>query len=171
MSGCAFFDRLAIEITSNFFWGWLKPCSFCIDLLVKGYNLNVYTYTVMIQGFCDVGLLTKRWPCYQKWKTMAAFHAKTYEIIILSLFEDDDRAEKLLREMIVRGLFKHYYFIRWFSIHILLFWIWIYILSLLHNFIYGLASPNGEYTLNFFLLLYLLLSVFSQTFIDVVYLS
>jgi len=43
---------------------------------------------------------------------MAAFHAKTYEIIILSLFEDDDRAEKLLREMIVRGLFKHYYFIR-----------------------------------------------------------
>jgi pentatricopeptide repeat protein len=33
-------------------------------------------------------------------------NAKTYEIIILSLFEKDenDKAEKLLHEMIVRGL-------------------------------------------------------------------
>ncbi|PNX86180.1 pentatricopeptide repeat-containing protein, partial [Trifolium pratense] len=26
------------------------------DLLVKGYDLNVYTYTVMIKGFCNDGL-------------------------------------------------------------------------------------------------------------------
>ncbi|RHN52629.1 putative pentatricopeptide [Medicago truncatula] len=72
-----------------------------------GYNLDVYAYTVMIQGFCDKGLFDEVLALLSKMEENGCIpDAKTYEIIILSLFEKDenDMAEKLLREMIMRGL-------------------------------------------------------------------
>jgi pentatricopeptide repeat protein len=77
------------------------------DLLVKGYNLNVPTYNVMIKGFCNEGLFDEALTILSKMKDNGCIpDAKTYEILILSLFEKDEnvKAEKLLREMIARGL-------------------------------------------------------------------
>jgi pentatricopeptide repeat domain-containing protein 1/leucine-rich PPR motif-containing protein len=77
------------------------------DLLGKGYNLNVYTYTAMIHGFCKYGLLDEALATLSKMKVNSCIpDAATYEIIIRSLFDKDenDKAEKLLREMISRGL-------------------------------------------------------------------
>ena len=61
----------------------------------------------MIQGFCDNDLFDKALALLSKMEDNGCIpNAKTYEIIILSLFEKDenDMAEKLLREMIARGL-------------------------------------------------------------------
>jgi pentatricopeptide repeat protein len=77
------------------------------DLLVKGYNLNVYTYTAMIHGFCNNGLLDEALATLSKMKDNCCIpNAATYEIIIRSLFDKDENviAEKLLREMMSRGL-------------------------------------------------------------------
>jgi pentatricopeptide repeat protein len=77
------------------------------DLLVKGYNLDVYTYTAMIHGFCNNGLLDEALATLSKMKDNSCIpDAATYEIIICSLFDKDenDKAEKLLREMILSGL-------------------------------------------------------------------
>jgi pentatricopeptide repeat protein len=77
------------------------------DLSVKGYNLNVCTYTVMIQGFCDQGLLDEALALLSKMKDSSCIpDAATYEIIIRSLFNkgENDMAEKLLREIVGRGL-------------------------------------------------------------------
>jgi pentatricopeptide repeat protein len=61
----------------------------------------------MIHGFCHNGLLDEALTMVSKMEDNGCIpNAKTYEIIILSLFEKDenDKAEKLLHEMIVRGL-------------------------------------------------------------------
>ncbi|KAJ1438693.1 Tetratricopeptide-like helical domain superfamily [Sesbania bispinosa] len=78
-----------------------------------GIQPDMYTYSVLIDGLCkggrlknaqDRAWLKKHWPCYKKWRTMVAFLI-TCEIIIRALFEKDenDKAEKLLREMTARG--------------------------------------------------------------------
>jgi pentatricopeptide repeat protein len=77
------------------------------DLSVKGYNLNVCTYTTMIQGFCNQGLFDEALALLSKMKDNGCTpDAGTYEIIIRSLFNkgENDKAEKLLREVIARGL-------------------------------------------------------------------
>jgi pentatricopeptide repeat protein len=77
------------------------------DLLVKGYNLNVCTYNVMIQGLCDKGFFDEALALLTKMKDNSCIpDAATYEIIIRSLFNkgENDKAEKLLREIIARGI-------------------------------------------------------------------
>jgi len=56
MSGYLFFHRLGIEITSNFFWGWLKPCTSCIggrkfNIIWVSLLLNTSFHTVMQSHF------------------------------------------------------------------------------------------------------------------------
>jgi pentatricopeptide repeat domain-containing protein 1 len=61
----------------------------------------------MIQGLCDKGLFDEALALLSKMKDNGCTpNAKTYEIIILCLFEKDenDKAEKLFHEMIVKGL-------------------------------------------------------------------
>nr|AFK39839.1 unknown [Medicago truncatula] len=61
----------------------------------------------MIQGFCSHGLLDESLVLLSKMEENGCIpDAVTYEIIICSLFDKDknDKAEKLLREMITRGL-------------------------------------------------------------------
>jgi pentatricopeptide repeat protein len=75
--------------------------------LGKGYNLNVYTYTAIIHGFCSNGLLDEALATLSKMKDNCCIpNAVTYEIIIHFLFDKDenDKAEKFLREMILRGM-------------------------------------------------------------------
>jgi pentatricopeptide repeat protein len=77
------------------------------DLLVNGYNLDVYTYTIMIHGFCNKGLFDEALTMLSKMEDNSCMpNAATYEIMIRSLFDKDenDMAEKLLCEMIARGL-------------------------------------------------------------------
>jgi pentatricopeptide repeat protein len=77
------------------------------DLLVKGYNLNVCTYNVMIQGLCNKGLFDEALALLSKMKDNCCIpNIVTYEIIICSLFNkgENDKAEKLLREFIAIGL-------------------------------------------------------------------
>ncbi|KEH26909.1 pentatricopeptide (PPR) repeat protein [Medicago truncatula] len=67
------------------------------DLLVKGYNVTVNTYTVMIQGFCSHGLFDESLALLSKMEENGCIsNAVTYEIIIRSLFAND--------EMITRDL-------------------------------------------------------------------
>jgi len=61
----------------------------------------------MIQGFCSHGLFDESLALLSKMEENVCIpNALTYEIIIRSLFDKDenDKAEKLLREMITRGL-------------------------------------------------------------------
>jgi pentatricopeptide repeat protein len=61
----------------------------------------------MIQGFCDKGLFDEALTLLSKMKDNGCTpNAKTYEIIILCLFEKDenDKAKELLHEMIVKRL-------------------------------------------------------------------
>jgi pentatricopeptide repeat protein len=61
----------------------------------------------MIQGFCDKGLFDEALALLTKMKDNSCIpNAATYEIIIRSLFNkgENDKAEKLLREMIARGV-------------------------------------------------------------------
>jgi pentatricopeptide repeat protein len=61
----------------------------------------------MIQGFCDKGLFDEALALLTKMKDNSCIpNAATYEIIIHSLFNkgENDKAEKLLREMIARGV-------------------------------------------------------------------
>ena len=77
------------------------------DLLIKGYNLTVWTYTIMINGICFEGLLDEAEALLSKMEDNGCVpDAVTCETIIRALFENDknERAEKLLREMISRGL-------------------------------------------------------------------
>jgi pentatricopeptide repeat domain-containing protein 1 len=77
------------------------------DLLVKGDNLDVYTYNAMIHGFCNNGLVDEALPILSKMKGNSCIpNAATYEIIIRSLFDkgENNKAEKLLREWNSRGL-------------------------------------------------------------------
>jgi pentatricopeptide repeat protein len=77
------------------------------DLLVKGYNLNVYTYTIMIHEFCNKGLFDEALTMLSKMEDNSCIpNAATYYIIIRSLFDkgENDKAEKLLREIIARGI-------------------------------------------------------------------
>jgi pentatricopeptide repeat protein len=77
------------------------------DLLVNGYNLDVYTYTIMIHGFRNKGLFDEALTMLSKMEDNSCIlNAATYEIMIPSLFDKDenDMAEKLLCEMIARGL-------------------------------------------------------------------
>jgi pentatricopeptide repeat domain-containing protein 1 len=75
--------------------------------LMKGYNVNVNTYTVMIHWFCSHGLFDESLALLSKMEENGCIpNAVTYEKIIHSLFDKDEneKAEKLLREMITRGL-------------------------------------------------------------------
>ncbi|XP_027337094.1 pentatricopeptide repeat-containing protein At1g05670, mitochondrial-like [Abrus precatorius] len=75
------------------------------DLLNNGYRLNVAAYNAMINGLCKEGKVDE--PLCQKWKTIGCSpDAITFETIICALFERDenDTAEKLLHEMVARGL-------------------------------------------------------------------
>jgi pentatricopeptide repeat protein len=61
----------------------------------------------MIKGLCNKGLFDEALTMLSKMEDNGCIpDAKTYEILILSLFEKDEnvKAEKLLREMIARGL-------------------------------------------------------------------
>jgi pentatricopeptide repeat protein len=61
----------------------------------------------MIQGFCDKGLFDEALALLTKMKDNSCIpDAATYEIIIRSLFNkgENDKAEKLLREIIARGI-------------------------------------------------------------------
>ncbi|KAL5173797.1 putative pentatricopeptide repeat-containing protein, mitochondrial [Glycine soja] len=76
-------------------------------LLIKGYHLDIRTYTVMISGFCKAGLFDEALALLSKMEDNGCIpNAITFDIIICALFEKDenDKAEKLLREMIARGL-------------------------------------------------------------------
>ncbi|XP_058776584.1 pentatricopeptide repeat-containing protein At1g62670, mitochondrial-like [Vicia villosa] len=79
------------------------------NLLIKGYNLDVYTYTVMIQGLCDKGLLDEVLALLSKMKDgFCVPNVVTYNIIVCSLFNkgENEKTEKLLREMTARGLLE-----------------------------------------------------------------
>ncbi|KAL5142859.1 Nucleolar protein 56 [Glycine soja] len=81
------------------------------DLLTKGYHLNVYTYNVMINGHCKQGLLEEALTMLSKMEDNGCIpNAFTFETIIIALFKKDenDKAEKLLRQMIARGLFNEF---------------------------------------------------------------
>jgi pentatricopeptide repeat protein len=66
------------------------------DILVKGYSLDVYTYTVMIKEFCNKGFFDEALTMLSIMKGNGCIpYTKTYE---------NDKAEKLLREMIARDL-------------------------------------------------------------------
>jgi pentatricopeptide repeat protein len=61
----------------------------------------------MILGFCSKGLFDEALALLSKMKDSSCIpNAATYEIIIRSLFNkgENDKAEKLLREMIARGV-------------------------------------------------------------------
>ncbi|QHO13099.1 Pentatricopeptide repeat-containing protein [Arachis hypogaea] len=73
------------------------------------YCPNVWTYTIMINGLCKEGLLHEALACLSKMEDNGRLpNAVTYEIIICALFKkgENDNAEKLLREMISRGLLQ-----------------------------------------------------------------
>jgi len=75
--------------------------------LTKEYDLDVYPYNVMINGYCKQGLLEEALTMRSKMEDNGCIpSAVTFEIIINALFEKDenDKAEKLLHEMIARGL-------------------------------------------------------------------
>jgi pentatricopeptide repeat protein len=77
------------------------------DLLIKGYSLKVQTYTIMINGFCLEGLFDDAMTLLSKMEDNGCIpNAITYQTIIYAHFENDenDKAEKLLRDMIARGL-------------------------------------------------------------------
>jgi pentatricopeptide repeat protein len=77
------------------------------DLLVKGYNLDVLTYTVVVMGFCNEGFFDEALTMLSIMKGNGCFPStKTYETIIHSLFENGeiDKIEKILREMVARDL-------------------------------------------------------------------
>ncbi|CAJ2666734.1 unnamed protein product [Trifolium pratense] len=77
------------------------------DLLSKEYNINVVTYTTIISGLCKEGLFEETFVLLSEMEVKGCFpNAFTFEIIISALFErgENDKAEKLLREMIARGL-------------------------------------------------------------------
>ncbi|XLS94657.1 hypothetical protein HN51_070665, partial [Arachis hypogaea] len=79
------------------------------DPSVKGYRPNVWTYTIMINGLCKEGLLHEALAFLSKMEDNGCLpNAVTYEIIIRALFEkgENDNAEKLLREMLSRGLLQ-----------------------------------------------------------------
>ncbi|WVZ14695.1 hypothetical protein V8G54_012261 [Vigna mungo] len=66
------------------------------NLLIKGYHLDVYTYTVMIIGLCKEGLLDDALTLISHMEDHACMlNAVTLEIIIHALFEKDetDKAE------------------------------------------------------------------------------
>lgn len=74
------------------------------DLLIKGYHLNVCTYTVIINGLCKEGLFDE---AQSKMENNGCIpDAITFEILIRAFFEEDenDKADKLLCEMIAKGL-------------------------------------------------------------------
>ncbi|XP_020203387.1 pentatricopeptide repeat-containing protein At1g12775, mitochondrial [Cajanus cajan] len=78
-------------------------------LLIKGYHLDVSTYIVMINGFCRKGFFGEALAFLSKMEDAGCIpNVVTYEIIIRALLENDenDKAEKLLREMIARRLFQ-----------------------------------------------------------------
>jgi pentatricopeptide repeat protein len=77
------------------------------DLLIKGYNVTVWTYNIMINGLCLEGLFDEAFALLQKMEENGCIpDVVTYQTIIYTLFENDENvhAEKLLREMIARGL-------------------------------------------------------------------
>ena len=79
------------------------------DLLDKGYHPNVYTYNIIIYGHCKEGLLDEAYALQSKMEDSGCSpNAITFKIIICALLEkgETDKAEKLLCEMIARGLLK-----------------------------------------------------------------
>jgi pentatricopeptide repeat protein len=78
------------------------------ELLTKGYNLTVWTYNVMINGLCKEGLFDQAIALLSRMEDNGCIpDIVSYETIIYSLFQKDerDRAEKLVREMIAKGLY------------------------------------------------------------------
>lgn len=79
------------------------------EILIKGYQPNVYTYTVMISGLCKEGMLDEALTLQLKMEDNGCIpNAITCETIVRALFEsnENEKAVKLLREMIARGLLK-----------------------------------------------------------------
>jgi pentatricopeptide repeat protein len=77
------------------------------DLLIKGYNVTIWTYNIMINGLCLEGLFDDAMTLLSKMEDNGCIpDAVTYQTIIYALFENDEnyKAEKLLREMVARGL-------------------------------------------------------------------
>jgi pentatricopeptide repeat domain-containing protein 1 len=71
------------------------------DLLVKGYNIDVYAYNAMIKGFCKKGLFDDALAVVSKMKDSGCSpDIKTFEIIIHSLFDrgENDKARKMIRQ-------------------------------------------------------------------------
>jgi pentatricopeptide repeat protein len=69
--------------------------------------LKVVWAKAMIHGFCSNGLLDDAFATLSKMKDNCCIpNAVTYEIIIHFLFDKDenDKAEKFFREMILRGM-------------------------------------------------------------------
>ena len=78
-------------------------------LLAKGFQVDVQTYTVMIHGFCRAGLLDEAIALLDKMEENGcAPNFVTFEVLHRFLLEKNEnaRAEKLLHEMIARGLLK-----------------------------------------------------------------
>jgi pentatricopeptide repeat domain-containing protein 1 len=79
------------------------------DLLIKGYNVSVWTYNIMINGLCLEGFLDEAEALLSKMEdNLCIPDVVTFETIIRALFKNDKNkmAEKLLREMIARGLLE-----------------------------------------------------------------
>jgi pentatricopeptide repeat domain-containing protein 1 len=74
---------------------------------MKGYNLNIRTYTIMINGVCKEGLFDEAEALLSKMEDNGIIpNVVTYETFIRALFHKDEKekAKKILREMIARGL-------------------------------------------------------------------
>nr|XP_025703132.1 pentatricopeptide repeat-containing protein At1g12300, mitochondrial-like [Arachis hypogaea] len=77
------------------------------DLSIKGCSPNVRTYNIMIHGLCKEGLFEEALALLSELEDNGCLpDAVTFETLIRALFEKDenDMAEKLLREMVARGL-------------------------------------------------------------------
>ena len=77
-------------------------------LLSNGYQLNGHTYTAMIHGFCKEGLLDEAISLLDKMEENGcAPNFVTFKVVLhrcLLQKNENVRAEKLLHEMIARGL-------------------------------------------------------------------
>ncbi|KAL4375033.1 hypothetical protein HN51_008901 [Arachis hypogaea] len=111
-------DGLGNQRESFVPWSFLKTCKIesgrlknakeiFQDLSIKGCSPNVRTYNIMIHGLCKEGLFEEALALLSELEDNGCLpDAVTFETLIRALFEKDenDMAEKLLREMVARGL-------------------------------------------------------------------
>ena len=79
-------------------------------LLAKGFQVDAQTYTVMVHGFCTEGLLDEAIALLDKMEENGLVPDFVTFNVVLRRFllekNENARAEKLLHEMIARGLLK-----------------------------------------------------------------